>query len=81
MLVVFSVASRAGGGEVSGGGTLYMKWGAGHLGSTRVLKARADRVTAHNFLFSLFFITHLFSPLTLTNNFIFILSKITQKKA
>jgi hypothetical protein len=57
-IVLGYVFRGAGGGEVSGGGTLYMKWGAGHLESTRVLKARAVRETHTHFYF-----THL-SPLT-----------------
>ena len=34
-----------GGGEVSGGGTLYMKWRAGRFGLRRECSARADRET------------------------------------
>jgi hypothetical protein len=65
-----SLFRGAGGGEVSGGGTLYMKWGAGRNSATRVLKARADRETHTHFLF-----TH--SLLRTQNNFI----KNTLKKS
>jgi hypothetical protein len=33
--------NHSGGGEVSGGGTLYMKWGAGLFGLRRECEARA----------------------------------------
>jgi hypothetical protein len=45
IIFVGFVVQGCGGGEVSGGGTLYMKWGAGRNSATRVLKARADRET------------------------------------
>jgi hypothetical protein len=32
---LFVLSNQAGGGEVSGGGTLYMKWGAGLFGPRR----------------------------------------------
>jgi hypothetical protein len=39
--VVVVLKCRSGGGEVSGGGTLYMKWGAGLFGPRRERIARA----------------------------------------
>jgi hypothetical protein len=50
---VFGLLFRgAGGGDVSGGGTLYMKGGAGRNSTSRVLKARADRETHTHLSFS-----------------------------
>jgi hypothetical protein len=48
----------AGGGEVSGWGTLYMKWGAGRSSTSRVLKARADRETHTHLYFITLSPTH-----------------------
>jgi hypothetical protein len=42
----------AGGGEVSGGGTLYMKWGAGLFGLRRECEARAGVKHTHTLIFT-----------------------------
>jgi hypothetical protein len=60
-----------GGGEVSGWGTLYMKWGAGRSSTSRVLKARAGEKLTHTYIS-----THI-SPLTQ----LFYLLKIPKKSA
>jgi hypothetical protein len=56
-LLSFVLVQNSGGGEVSGGGTLYMKWGAGRSSTSRVLKARAGEKLTHTYIF-----THILSP-------------------
>jgi hypothetical protein len=46
-----------GGGEVSGGGTLYMKWGAGLFGLRRECEARAG--VKHTPTFNFTHLSHL----------------------
>ena len=51
--VVVVLKNSSGGGPVSGGGTLYMKWGAGLFGLRRECEARAGVKHTLTLIFSL----------------------------
>jgi hypothetical protein len=66
---------------VSGGGTLYMKWGAGRNSATRTQQREQVEKHTPTFNFTILFLTNLNLLLRPQIKFIFIPQKTLKKKA